>query len=713
MGTNKAELGRGWRVWLAALVLLFYSPKAFAGDLPSAFTEALVALETSDCPTALTALRAIVDPPPEAIRQRVRFLTGYCLVKTERPAEALPLLEEAATEDALLADYAISYAARAALALEDQRGATQLLSRLLTRYPDSRLAEEAHFRLATTYLEMERHEAAEKALRDFLDRYPTSAMAPEASLLLAKLFLALKREPEAASLLKRLYVRFPTDPGADEAAQLIQEHTQFVTLTPDDHILRAKTLLREGRSTEAAAALSPLLHADPENEEIRLLLGRSLFATKEYPEAIATLLPLTDAPADSSLRVKALFLIGRASLRSGKYLQAIATLDRIPATFPRSDLADDALYLIGLNHEERGEADAALRAYARLLRRYPQAGLGDTARWRRAWVLYRRGDVRRADHELKHLLDEYPQSSQRAQALYWRGRLLEEMNRSPLAKQIYRRLVKQATLDPYYEWRARERLGLKPPRFSPGRPDPRKDALSPALTKARELFYLRMWADAAAEYWDLAMNHPTQIPLQWEACQALFRANEFDKVIQIARRTVTALISAGRKKQAFTLFWTFLYPRGFWPWIDQYVKETRLDPYLVTALIREESTFDPTALSRAGARGLMQLLPATAARVAAETDSPTPTDLDTPGVNIALGTRYLARMRGEFDGDLFLTIAAYNAGPRAVRRWLNDSHPIRDPETFVEEIPYPETRRYVKRVLGSYDRYRTLYARPR
>ncbi len=704
----------GLKAWpILLLTFCLGSVEALATEIPPAFDQALVALESNDCPAALQAFQALPHPPPEAIQPRVIFLTGYCLLQLDRPVDALPLLEQAATEYDLLADYAMSYAAQAAVALKDQSKAIVLLSRLLARYPNSRLAEEAQFRLAMIYLEIEQPEDAERALLHFLHRYPASALAPEASLLLAKHFLALERDREAAPFLKRLYIRFPTDPAAAEAERLLQETLLLTTITPDEHLLRTKALFREGKYREAAAGLTPLLEIDPENEEILLLLGRSLFATKAYPQTIAAVLPLTGPAVRTPLQVKALFLMGRASLRSGKYFQAIAYLDRILALFPRSKLADDALFLIGLNQEERGRDKAALEAYARLLRLYPNGGLGDTARWRRAWLLYRQRKLQQADHELKHLLQDYPQSPQTAQALYWRGRFLEAIGKHSLAKKIYRRLLKEATLDPYYEWRARERLRLKPERFSPTRPAPSKRRSSLAVAKARELFYLRIWAEAAAEYWDLATVHPHEIALQWEACQALFRANEFDKVITVARRAFFTLIKTGRREEAMTTFRSFLYPRGFWPWVDQYVKETSLDPYLVTALIREESAFAPTAISQAGARGLMQLMPTTAARVAHETGLQNPVDLDSPGPNIALGTRYLAKLHEEFGGDLVLTLAAYNAGPGAVRRWIKDHHPIQDHETFIEEIPYRETRRYVKRVLGSYDRYRTLYAGPK
>lgn len=695
-------------------VLLFpllWSADALARSFPPAFDQALLAMESNGCPGALSALEAIPHPPPKAIRHRATFLTGYCLFKTDQPAAAVPYLEQAAAEYDLLADYSLAYAAEAAVVLEDYTKTIALLSTLLTRHPNSVLAEEASFRLAMVYTETTQHEEAEKAFRAFLSRYPESDLAPEATFALAKVSLSLDRPQEAARLLKHLYIRFPTNPATAEAEDLLQEIPQLATLTLEERLLRTKVLYREGSYSQAATTISPIFQDDPENEEVRLLMGRILFAMREYPQAIATLRPLTDPGLRSRFKVKAVFLSGRASLRSGKYSQAISYLKRIPASFPRNRLADDALYLIGLNLEERGDDLSALKVYANLIRRYPNGGLGDTARWQRAWVYYRRGDMKRAEHELEHILKDYPQSPQTAQALYWRGRMLEEMGKDHQAKEIYRSLLNEATLDPYYEWRARERLKLKAEKLPLGPPAQNENGSSPALLKARELSHLRIWEDAAAEYWEVATAHPHQISLQWEVCQALVRAHEFEKAVKIARSAVLNLLKNGRREEVLTTFGGYLYPLGFWPWVDQYVKETPLDPYLVTALIREESAFSPTALSRAGARGLMQLMPNTAARVAKEIDLPNPVDLDTPGPNIALGTHYLAGLHEQFAGNLVLTLAAYNAGPRAVRRWLTKS-PIQDLDAFVEEIPYTETREYVKRVLGSYERYRTLYAWP-
>jgi len=134
-----------------------------------------------------------------------------------------------------------------------------------------------------------------------------------------------------------------------------------------------------------------------------------------------------------------------------------------------------------------------------------------------------------------------------------------------------------------------------------------------------------------------------------------------------------------------------------------------LDPYFVAAVIREESSYDPRARSWVGAVGLMQLMPDTARLVAREAGLvyDEPASLWDPGLNIALGTRYLASLRARFQEPL-LAVASYNAGPHRVQRWLAD-RPTADLEEFVDQIPFDETRGFVKRVFTSWQQYRRHY----
>jgi soluble lytic murein transglycosylase len=156
---------------------------------------------------------------------------------------------------------------------------------------------------------------------------------------------------------------------------------------------------------------------------------------------------------------------------------------------------------------------------------------------------------------------------------------------------------------------------------------------------------------------------------------------------------------------------TVLYPLAFWPLVTRYARQRGLDPLRVLALMRQESLFDPAARSPADARGLMQLLPSTARRVARRLGRAEPGDLYDPDVNVDLGTAHLDELLREHAGDWIPTLAAYNGGEAALAKWERRFGDL-PPDEFVESITYRETKDYVKRVLGHYRRYRTIYGAP-
>jgi soluble lytic murein transglycosylase len=153
--------------------------------------------------------------------------------------------------------------------------------------------------------------------------------------------------------------------------------------------------------------------------------------------------------------------------------------------------------------------------------------------------------------------------------------------------------------------------------------------------------------------------------------------------------------------------WKLAYPGRL---LETIRRQDARDPYLVAALIREESVYDPRAVSPVGAMGLMQIMPDTGRRIARTVGLAdfTIDQLFVPEVNLRLGVRYLEDLLDRFAGNTAYAVAAYNAGPEAVVRWI-ENNPPRSIEEFIEEIPFAETRWYVKRVLRSLWEYQTLY----
>jgi soluble lytic murein transglycosylase len=178
------------------------------------------------------------------------------------------------------------------------------------------------------------------------------------------------------------------------------------------------------------------------------------------------------------------------------------------------------------------------------------------------------------------------------------------------------------------------------------------------------------------------------------------------------KRTVPAYYSLDYDALPRT-YWETLFPRPFWAELKRYSVANHLDPYLVASLIRQESEFNPGAVSRVNALGLMQVMPATGKKLAKEeklrrfrTEL-----LLLPDTNIQLGTRYFRELLDHFNGRPEYALAAYNAGSDRVEAWLSDGN-FRDPEEFVESIPFTETREYVQAIMRNASVYRKLYPTP-
>lgn len=149
-----------------------------------------------------------------------------------------------------------------------------------------------------------------------------------------------------------------------------------------------------------------------------------------------------------------------------------------------------------------------------------------------------------------------------------------------------------------------------------------------------------------------------------------------------------------------------LYPLQFERELVREARVNHLDPWLVAAVVYQESRFSPRAVSPVGAVGLMQLMPGTADEMAARHGLAGPLNLATPSLNLRLGTTYLRCLLDRFQGDPVKALAAYNGGPANVERWCGD-----DDQLSLEEIGYPETRHFVDAVLDSREQYRRLYPR--
>lgn len=659
---------------------------------------------------------------PSIPEKRAAFLLGYVLFKLERFEAAIPSLEKVALEEPLLADYALFLLAESHRRLGRGQEAIFALTRLLREHSDSLLIERALRQLAQAYGELGDLDRAAAAYRAYLDGFPSSPARPAVSLALAEVLLRAGQLEEAEKLLRRLYLMEPGRKEAQQAKALLST-IPAKPFSLDERFERGIVLYRVGLYSQAIAELSPfalwpLSHAG----KARFFIGMSAFQQREYERAASAFATLIGEA--SPFQAEALYWLGKSLIRLGKPKEALDVLERLRTTFPRSTWADDALYLMGVTHEEQGGVEQALMLYDRFLKEHPHGELADEVLWRKGWIQFKQKAYEKAMRSFE-ILSRRQGSTLAAQARYWQGKSLERLDKPKEAAGVYQRLLKDAH-DDYYALRARENLAQQATRgggFMEGNRElwtvdhepegstvPPKDW--PHLAKARALFELRLGEEAIEEYWELTRVHPEDRGLLAEACALFTRFERFDRALWVAKKILRPLQLQQPRGQPIPGYWTCLFPFGYFELVEEQANSFGLDPYLILAIIREESAFAKDAVSRAGAIGLMQLLPRTADLLRREwkPEGFPSDDLSSPRVSIALGVRYLARLREEFQGDMILALAAYNAGPHHVKRWLAERG-YASREEFIEEIPFQETRNYVKRVLGSHDRYRILYSR--
>jgi len=330
-----------------------------------------------------------------------------------------------------------------------------------------------------------------------------------------------------------------------------------------------------------------------------------------------------------------------------------------------------------------------------LVRKYPESEFTEDGAWNLGWIYYRRGMYREALATFSAFTSSSsPYNSSRA--AYWKAKTLEKQGKKGEAFAIYESLSHSA-FPSYYSYLARRKTGFTPNLSSPSEPSIKGVVPNLRKDKAELLIELGIFEDADLEIEKMQRESKSDQELLYVSV-LYAKANDFYNSIRIAEGLGLPQANA------------LSYPRGFSEIVKGYSAKYNVDEFIVYSIIREESRFQKYAVSPAGAIGLMQLIPDTGRSTAKEAGiSGYNTDmLYVPRVNIELGIAYFKKVLEEFGGNVHLALASYNAGPYNVTSWLLKL-PALDLDEFVEEIPFQETRNYVRRVLRSYGVYKALY----
>jgi len=581
---------------------------------------------------------------------------------------------------------------------------------------DSRLAPRALLMAATLAMRADDDAAAQALLVRLLDAYPDAPVTPQVLYLLGQTAEALGRRDDAAQAYRELRVLAPTTGWADGAddrlVALATGGTVVAPLTLAQRVDRAERLLRGGVPKAAADEAERI--ADEARDPSLLVralrviadgaqrLGRHEAAAK----ALGLAIPRVPAEQQNALRLEQ----ARLLLRAGKRDRALEILGRVAAGGAEPDAAE-ALWMHGRALEDAQRPGDAAAVYRALATRYPRREVAGGALWRLGWNAYLGGKpVEAAEQWAK--LDATGSRAWKLPALYWRGRATEDARGRAAAAPLYVGVLAEAPRS-YYGSLATRRLESVPPGARPVSvrlPANPVDAVAddPGFARVDLLRRLGLVEAALEELADVVEQASGDTVRLYGFSSAYVRDERYHMALRIFRRHF-ATLAASDDPALPQAFWEMLYPFGWRDEVNEAARRWGLDPFLVAAVVREESSYYPRAVSRTGARGLMQLQPSTARPMAEHRGLAFAGGelLDDPRSNIEMGTSFLAGLLGEFK-DARLALAAYNAGPARLRGWWK-ARRTSDLEAFVEQIPFDETRLYVKRVMLSWDEYRRVY----
>ncbi len=641
--------------------------------------------------------------------------------------QAVPYLLAAQQHLPVLGDYAFYYLGKANLKASDFTGAAMAFDRLVERYPDSLLRPQALAQAVEAWFQDNDCRRARERQARFMAEYAGHASVPAVLLRQGDCQHKVGETAAAVATYRRIWVQDAASPQADDAAvrldRLNSEGVAIPKLTSEDRWLRAKTLFDARQYARAVKAFEDYLKSAPapnldwaRRDRARLNLGIAHVRLKRYDEARASFEHAMKG-RDEGAAEDAVVWLGRVFLRQGLDEPFLALAREVEAGRVSGEARAKFLLLLAAQHAGRGRIDQAIHAYR-------QAGeqaevSAAEGPYRAGQLLYQHGRSEEAIASFDQVLLLQPSGPYFMPALYWKARSLEKSGETQQAAIVFQALCGDAPLS-YYCLSAR----LRPVAA-------RADGVAPvqggaAVTgltlkekpvagnahyqRAVELRMAGLLREAGREAAVLTgKTGADRGEILWMA-GLLKEFGEDHRALKLVQRTFPDVLERGISGVP-SAFWDLAYPQGWLPAI-QASTPTGVDPYLIAAVIREESAYNPDAVSPAGALGLMQVMPQTGRMIAGRLggESFSRERLLDPHYNIRLGSWYLGHLAERFDHNPVYMVAAYNAGPEAVAKWVQEFGGI-EPDEFIESIPYTETRLYVKRVLRSHREYRRVSGR--
>ncbi len=623
-----------------------------------------------------------------------------------------------------LGDYVAWLLATARFDSQDYAKVPKTLEAVWAQTPPSPLAARAVMLASQAYLKSGDPKSAVDILRKKYEALPQ----PGGDLAMAGAFAASGDRVSAAVYYQHVYYGFPLSAEASQAESELnglraELGDSYPPAMPNAMLGRALKLLKSGspaRAKKELEAIAPKLGGE-DRDVARVRIGvadyeaKDTLAAKRYLESLEVSAPEADAERLSYVTLCARRLKNQDEVH--------ATLDKLARLYPQSKWRLEALISDANSHLIVNELEVYEPLYRACYESFPKDPQAAVCHWKVAWGHYLR---RRPDaaEMLRAHLRLFPASEDSSAALYFLGRLAEAADDKASARAYYDEIVREYP-NYYYTVLARDRQAQVEVKPSPtvndflksvGFPQRMRKISFEANPAARlRIERARLLALAGFDDWaegELRFGAQTEDQPQvmaFELAMLSAQKSSPDQAMRYIKRYASGYLYLPLDS-APAEFWKLAFPMPYRDDMERYAKQNGLDPFLMAALIRQESEFNPKAVSRSNARGLTQILPGTGRELSRrlKVKAYTTARLFQPVVNLELGSFYLKSIVDSLGGHFEAALAAYNAGPSRARSWLSWGE-FREPAEFIETVPFSETRAYIQTVLRNADVYRRLY----
>lgn len=711
------------RVARLAAVLLAVASGA-AGAVSAELSELGRALAASRSDANFRALQSFADGASGRDRALAHYAIGMARYRDKDYPAAESAFARAGAADGWVAEYAFYYRARCVVLAEEFERALTPLGDFVKRFPDSRFRPAAGRLRVESLLRLKRLDEA----RALLAAGSSDLEEP------VRLYLSGRTEhldgklERAVSLYREAYYFYPFSDQARVAEQQLNRlragmGSAYPEAPADWRLARAESL-RQGReytraSAEYGRALSAGLTGD---ERDRAVIGRGAADYSRRSSSAAYTSLARARPREPELEAQRLYLLCAIERRKRIVGEMLSSISKLAAKHGKSPWYEEALLSVGNYYYLLDDRASYTKWFQRLADAFPRGKHAAYAHWKVCWRAWLDDSPRRAELLTEHI-QRYGGASTGAGAIYWLGRLHEDRGRRAEAAAHFS-AVMGGFPHYYYAFLAEQRLrgmgrvtadSQTEKRILAGLPKVRSLASQPLaatqdlLERAGDLNQLGFNDDARTEYSRVDYRNPDG----HFAGLHLGRMHEGRDEHHLALRAMKRYVFGYLRMPYDSLdieYWRLLFPIGWEERLRARSERHRLDPYLVAALIRQESEFHPGARSRAGALGLMQIMPGTGRGLFRRLGISGFTNgkLTVPDISLRLGTFHLKEVLAQFGGELEKTLAGYNAGERRIGQWMALG-PFEDNEEFAETIPFSETRGYVQSVLRNRAMYERIY----